>query len=513
MNSWKGKDKHKWLPFVFCKSQPAFAILRSLFAAYFFQPPLIWGSNLATKSKRFSKLSGEVFYDAEKDFPGTSFFDDDQIIANDVEDDSPHTFKSGFRVYPAITEYQTSEPYTPPPTGSYKRRKVTKSVNNGIEVDGYLEETQKRVGSSTDNCEIHSSEFENTIEATHHRDVLILFRFNDPDLPFKLRQIIMSDLRLLTLLEAGLPSWVLFLQSYPGFCHLYRPWMCPLARALYVLISVVTVIIGFYDLYKNVPVLKATASSLCGPLFDWIETWEMVSRIKYLGTMLFLHNCQKAVKWFLAMTRATKSFFSVLILPLAGPFMEIMDLLLPLWNLFAEVVESFFSIIWIMVDSSCTLIGDIVQFILLPIWLTVSLIWNIGRSSATFCYLLSNLFHYWKTCNKIITHYFLFFSPFLLLWTAATSILYPIFWIFWEALYVPVRIIVVLANFVALIFSCIFYMLANVWQSVSSFLWLASASEATVRTYEVSVWRSLWNDLFSQVGTIDRIWWYIGFVK
>ncbi|XP_052627383.1 uncharacterized protein LOC128133908 [Lactuca sativa] len=111
-----------------------------------------------------------------------------------------------------------------------------------------------------------------TAEPSESRDVLLLFKFNNHDLPFELKEIIVSDLRLLTLLEAGLPSWVIFSQSYPVFCHSYRPWMCPLARALYVIISIVTVVIGFYDLYKNVPVLKATASRLCGPLFDWIET-------------------------------------------------------------------------------------------------------------------------------------------------------------------------------------------------------------------------------------------------
>lgn len=34
---------------------------------------------------------------------------------------------------------------------------------------------------------------------------------------------------------------------------------------------------------------------------------------------------------------------------------------------------------------------------------------------------------------------------------------------------------------------------------VSGMIQLASASEATVSTHEVSMWRTLWNDLFSQV--------------
>jgi hypothetical protein len=43
-------------------------------------------------------------------------------------------------------------------------------------------------------------------------------------------------------------------------------------------------------------------------------------------------------------------------------------------------------------------------------------------------------------------------------------------------------------------------MIGDLWQSVSGIFQLASVSKATVSTYEVSVWRSLWNDLFSQVG-------------
>lgn len=332
----------------------------------------------------FAIFSGDVFYDAEEHFSRTLSIDDEDNICNNnlwVEDNSSCCLGSSFSVYPGTSESEnrTSELHTPPPTGPYKRRRVTKSISAGVEVDFYSEETESGIEDLSDNSETYSSDSENTIEAKQYEDVLILFRFNDRDLPFKLRQIIMPDLRLLTLLEAGLPSWVIFLQSYPGFCHLYRPWMCPLARALYVLISIVTVLIGFYDLYKNVPVLKATASRLCGPLFDWIETWEMVSRIKYLGTMLFLHNFEKAVTWFLTVKRTTRSFFSVFTQPLVEPLVEFLGYLLPMWNMFIEVVESSCSIVWVVIESSCSALGDLLEVILWPMWFIVSIIWSIGR--------------------------------------------------------------------------------------------------------------------------------------
>ena len=47
-------------------------------------------------------------------------------------------------------------------------------------------------------------------------------------------------------------------------------------------------------------------------------------------------------------------------------------------------------------------------------------------------------------------------------------------------------------------------MLGNTWQFVSRIFQFAASSEATVSASEVSMWRTLWNDLFSQV-----VRWYI----
>ncbi|XP_038694973.1 uncharacterized protein LOC119992327 isoform X1 [Tripterygium wilfordii] len=407
---------------------------------------------------------GEVFHDAEEDFPRTIHIggDDDETISSNslwVGNDSAHCIGSCFSTYPATLEDEECLPHTPPPTGPYKRRRVTRSTSCGVEVDFYSEEMEGPFDRS-DTC---SSDYEHIVEPTRYRDVLILFRFDDRDLPFMLKKIIMSDLRLLTLLEAGLPSWVIFLQSYPGFCHLYRPWMCPLARALYVLISIVTVLIGFYDLYKNVPVLKATASRLFGPLFDWIETWEMVSRIKYLGTMLFLHNFEKAVTWILTLTRTSRSFFSVLTQPLSGPLMEFLGFLLPLWNVFVETTSSLSSMVWILIGSSCSLVGDLVEVIMWPICFAFSVGWNI-----------------------------------------ATSILYPIFYILWEMLYAPIRIILAAASLVSFLIGSIAELVGDILLSAGSIFQFASNSGATVSKVKVSMWRSLWNDLFSQVFRATR---------
>ncbi|XP_047172834.1 uncharacterized protein LOC124840746 isoform X3 [Vigna umbellata] len=373
-----------------------------------------------------SASGGEIFYDASEDFSGVVSVDDDNEDNDNV------------------------------------CRNVTVEDMLG-EIDDSLDYSQTSSCFSDETAEVTQDDSVETTQdvadkATQYRDVLLLFRFDDHDLPFKLREVIISDLRLLTLLEAGLPSWVIFLQSYPVLCNLYRPWMCPLARLLYVLISFVTVLIGFYDLYKNVPVLKATASRICGPLFDWIETWEMVSRVKYLGTMLFLHNFQKAVRWFLAFSHAMRSFFSVLVQPLVESLVEIFGFLLPSLKFLFDIAESIFSVIWLVVDTSFDIVGNVLELLFSPFWFVFNVVWSI-----------------------------------------ATCILYPLFWVLWELLYAPVRLILMIFRFLPSTCLYIFNTLGKMWQFFSSIFQFVATSEATVTASEVSMWRTLWNDLFSQI--------------
>lgn len=221
----------------------------------------------------------------------------------------------------------------------------------------------------------------NDIESMGYKDTLLLFRFNNRDLPFKLRQIITSDMKLLTLLESGLPSWVIFFQSYPLFCKLYRPWMRPLFRTLYILISLVTVIIGFYDLYKNVPLLKAAASHICGPLFEWIEDWDMISRLRYLGTMLFLQNFEKAVKWFLATTRVLKMLVSLVTQPFLYPLQEMMDILTPLLSMPSELGELFYTNVWIVVKFFHSVAVNMIDILFTPLEFLYSYLFSLGTNT------------------------------------------------------------------------------------------------------------------------------------
>lgn len=295
-------------------------------------------------------------------------------------------------------------------------------------------------------------------EIVDYKDVLIIFKFDEAWLPFELKKVITSDLRLLRLLESGLPSWVIFFQSYPIFCQMYCPWMRPLARTLYILISTTTVLIGFYDLYKNVPVLKATASRICGPLFDWIEAWEMISRLKYLGTMLFLQNFEKAFKWSLTVIRAAKQLTSILARPMVEPLVELGEFILPLWDLYADKAEDWVNMVWMAMSSTFSCVVYLLQILVWPFLILLSLLWSL-----------------------------------------VTAILYPIGSTFWELLITPIRLVLKLLTSLALISSEIFDFGKRTFQSLSGTFQLISSTGTTTNTNTVPVWRALWNDLFSQV--------------
>uniref|UniRef100_A0A287GTZ9 Uncharacterized protein n=1 Tax=Hordeum vulgare subsp. vulgare TaxID=112509 RepID=A0A287GTZ9_HORVV len=236
-----------------------------------------------------------------------------------------------------------------------------------------------------------------------YSDTLLLFRSRDAALPFKLRQIIMSDIRLLTLLESGLPSWVIFLQSYPVVCHMYRPWMRPLARSLYVVASLVTVIIGFYDLYKNVPLLKSAAARICGPLFEWIETWDMVTRIQYLGTILFLRNLRKLMQGLLTLMHAARALLRLMLAPLGLCHLlgTVTLLASHAWELAVDMAELVWAPFDVVLDCVAGLMGSlwpVLKVVVLPARLAVAVVGCAGS-------VLSNTYNFfkdiWETLSSI----------------------------------------------------------------------------------------------------------------
>ncbi|KAG8069041.1 hypothetical protein GUJ93_ZPchr0005g15869 [Zizania palustris] len=240
-------------------------------------------------------------------------------------------------------------------------------VVSELEDAGYDEQLHDVVSEERPKARWRSlEEAEPFLSPSQYTDTLIQLRFRDSDLPLKLRQIIVSDIRLLTLLESGLPSWVIFLQSYPLLCLLYRPWMRPLARSFYLLVSLATVIIGFYDLYKNVPLLKAAAARVCGPLFGWIETWDMVTRIQYLGTILFLRNLRKCLQGILAFLRMARALLRPLVAPLAGIAGPLLAACGEICEMLGDLAEALWAPLDAVFDCAVGALQPLVKALVLP---------------------------------------------------------------------------------------------------------------------------------------------------
>jgi hypothetical protein len=434
----------------------------------------------------YACCTGDIFYDAQNDFLTPEW--DSENLPSD-SDDSSHVQiireSSGF----------TDSSYTAPPSsGPYKRRKITKSDDGSSSTEESYTEivaSPTHLSSSCSSCDSDNENVKPLLEPSTYKDVLICFRFDDHDLPFRLKEVILSDVRLLTLLEYGLPSWVIFLQSYPVFCKIYRPWMCPLARALYVLMSLITVLIGFYDLYKNVPMLKATASRLFGPFFDWIETWEMISRLKYLGTMLFLHNFQQAFTWSLKIVGAAKSVLSVLTKPIAGPIVEVLELTMPMWNLCAETAGHLSSVVMVALETSWSVVIGTVEMIIWPFWFVFSTMISVGMVAIT-SYIIYFVFF---PCFNSYAMLILFLSP-------VNSILYPIIWLLGEILAAPFRLVIGLSSFAVDLFVDIVSVLRESWSTLTALYQVGSVPSSPLLTSDNSIWGSLWKDLLYQVSEV-----------
>ncbi|KAJ7294118.1 hypothetical protein O6H91_Y277300 [Diphasiastrum complanatum] len=334
--------------------------------------------------------------------------------------------------------------------------------SQGEQSSPFLENALNQTRSTDEVARVHCNSVDDV-----YRDAFVLFRFSDPFLPYKLQEIITADQRLLKMLESGLPPWVIFLQSYPIFCNLYRPWMRPLALTIYIVVSVVTVLVGFYDLYKNVPILKTTVAHMFGPLFEWVESWEMVSRLKYLGTMLVLQNYEKALRWVLLTLRGLRRLILLLMQPVMEPLLMLAEFCLPAWTSSVEWMEVLLSIVSTFLQSLWIGAGSLLNFLIWPICVCLSTIWNL-----------------------------------------VMSLLYPVFSAIWAILAIPFRITFRVIELAIFLFLSLFDMLYQACKGAYQTTQLLIATEspiastlhsANLTSQTTSIWRATWDDLFSKV--------------
>ena len=128
--------------------------------------------------------------------------------------------------------------------------------------------------------------FTYAVPAVYTHETLVV-HFSHPSLPDALRRRVQSPgTGLLRLYETGLPPWALLL---PRCGFYYRPWLRTLARGLFVLVSVLSMMAGFYDLYKHVPGLDAVFTRFWKPLGDFLER-HAAARLSILASYLFTQS-------------------------------------------------------------------------------------------------------------------------------------------------------------------------------------------------------------------------------
>ncbi|CAE8638808.1 unnamed protein product, partial [Polarella glacialis] len=88
---------------------------------------------------------------------------------------------------------------------------------------------------------------------------------------------------LLRLSEAGLPAWAIVMPQYTG---LYRRSMRIVVAAVLLLLSFVSMLLGFYDLYRRIPAVRLLLKQVLGPLSSRLEELVVVRLSVLLGWML-----------------------------------------------------------------------------------------------------------------------------------------------------------------------------------------------------------------------------------
>ena len=86
------------------------------------------------------------------------------------------------------------------------------------------------------------------------KNVTVQAYFDDPLLPYRMREVIMmaENRPLLLQYETSLPSWAVVMATYAY----YQPWFRKFQYWFMMVLSLVTMMIGCFDLYKNIPYFR-----------------------------------------------------------------------------------------------------------------------------------------------------------------------------------------------------------------------------------------------------------------
>ena len=149
--------------------------------------------------------------------------------------------------------------------------------------------------------------------------------------------------------EASLPSWTVVLAQYTGY---YRPWQRKALRLISYVASVITVSIGFYDLYKHFPLFSFWLNEYMSEWASWLEQMIML-RMTFLISYIIYYS-EPLQQWgniFFAAaeyTQIERLFFPVYYLfrCIKGTLIILYELSLPVTALICFLLSSGWNLIW-----------------------------------------------------------------------------------------------------------------------------------------------------------------------
>lgn len=259
-------------------------------------------------------------------------------------------------------------------------------------IDTEEEETQgRKLSTVSEPCEPIWEEDHIHIEEIYNQTLVAYF--DDPVIPFFFRDLVKNpeNKHLLRMYERGIPSWAVFLPSY-GLP--YRPWMRSLMAFLIFCVSLVTMLLGFYDLYKYIPMLRESLHAVFGSLF---ETFEQA--------IIFRLSC--LLGYILATSKYFEVLFSYMSLPLNAIYSIIEYSTKPLkmmLYLFQPLYYLIYSVFYIVMMLLVHLRDVVMTTLSLPVEIISSLLYTIQDLGLGIYSLLKGILQAFKSTSAIISN-------------------------------------------------------------------------------------------------------------
>ncbi|CDW84397.1 UNKNOWN [Stylonychia lemnae] len=232
--------------------------------------------------------------------------------------------------------------------------------------------------------------------------------FDDPILPYALREVVnkKQNRALFLMHEAPIPQWTVLLAQF-GY---YKPWIRIIVKYLVYIISIFTMILGFWDLYKNVPVINSFIHNHLNSLQQLFEDHVtirlsilLVKLIFYMPTMSILKILLLIKDGFIGIYLIIKeiiigiSAIKKVIIPAAKTVSENKETTLSIIQFFQAIGFSYSQSLYRKMVLGCKTIYDFFIFLVSPD--IYKYLRDFFWASVYFCY------RFFRKCKSIFMQY------------------------------------------------------------------------------------------------------------